>query len=567
MATMQGENVGYNEVDVSQTGNGKSIYRYFGSDLWSGNNTDVCVRSLNQSSVCDLAIPNWPYAPLPFEFMRGELKYEGHFNEGGQVLKESYYYPVFAMDPLTTPGHITGQARGGIYSYTEYQLQTARKLQDKVTTTSYDPANGNSLTTTETTYYNSLFHHSPTRKVSTTSTGDSLATNIKYAMDFRIPSCDAIPDSLAVYNAAVHADSAAMYSSLYGCSPQTDDAANCRWASFKSFRLQMAQDRINFINYRRRNYTDPGNVLSACYLAKEALADTLLRPVLKLQDEFRNPEVEVSSFKNGSLLHAAYTKYDTSLNPLGFVYPSRSKIINLQTPSSTFTNATVSGNTIARDNRYTDEATYAFSNGHPATVTAHDGVASSYIWDYSNTEPVAKATNATADQIAFTSFEADGKGGWTFSGTPATDAPALTGAKDYTLNGSNNITKAGLSSSKSFVVSYWSKTGSAMVNSAVGTLLASANGWNYYEHRLAAGITSVTVSGSVKIDELRLYPSDAQMSSYTYSPLVGMTTSADANGRISFYQYDGLGRLTAIKDQDGNIIKTIQYHYKGEVLP
>jgi YD repeat-containing protein len=97
--------------------------------------------------------------------------------------------------------------------------------------------------------------------------------------------------------------------------------------------------------------------------------------------------------------------------------------------------------------------------------------------------------------------------------------------------------------------------------------MASANGWKYFEHRLASGITSVTVSGSVTIDGLRLYPSDAQMTSYTYSPLVGMTSSADAGSHISYYLYDALGRMTAIKDQDGNVIKTIQYHYKGQALP
>jgi YD repeat-containing protein len=293
----------------------------------------------------------------------------------------------------------------------------------------------------------------------------------------------------------------------------------------------------------------------------------LLRPVLTLQDKFNNAIIEVSSYKNLNLIHATYTKYDSSLTPAGAIYPGRSKIINLQTPSSSFTNAAVSGNTITRDSRYLDESIYSFAFGNPVQITAHDGVSSSYIWDYLNTQPIAKVSNAAVDQVAFTSFEADGKGGWTFSGSPATDAAALTGTKDYTLNGSNNITKTGLSSAKSFVISYWSKTVSATVNGVSGTLLASANGWNYYEHKLAAGITSVTIGGSVKIDELRLYPSDAQMNSYTYSPLVGMTTSADANGRITFYQYDDLGRLITIKDQDGNIIKTVQYHYKGQVLP
>jgi YD repeat-containing protein len=33
---------------------------------------------------------------------------------------------------------------------------------------------------------------------------------------------------------------------------------------------------------------------------------------------------------------------------------------------------------------------------------------------------------------------------------------------------------------------------------------------------------------------------------------------------VTYYYYDGFGRLKWIKDQDGNIIKTFQYHYLGK---
>jgi YD repeat-containing protein len=73
----------------------------------------------------------------------------------------------------------------------------------------------------------------------------------------------------------------------------------------------------------------------------------------------------------------------------------------------------------------------------------------------------------------------------------------------------------------------------------------------------------VTVSGAGSIDELRLYPATAQMTTYTYSPLIGMTTVCDIDNKITYYSYDGFGRLKWIKDQDGNIIKTMQYHFEG----
>jgi len=42
-----------------------------------------------------------------------------------------------------------------------------------------------------------------------------------------------------------------------------------------------------------------------------------------------------------------------------------------------------------------------------------------------------------------------------------------------------------------------------------------------------------------------------------------MTSQADANNRFTFYDYDSLGRLKLIKDQDGNIIKTLDYNFKN----
>jgi len=62
-----------------------------------------------------------------------------------------------------------------------------------------------------------------------------------------------------------------------------------------------------------------------------------------------------------------------------------------------------------------------------------------------------------------------------------------------------------------------------------------------------------------KIDEIRLYPTDAQMTTYTYSPLIGITSKCDPAGHIIYYSYDGLGRLSLIKDQDDHILKKIEY--------
>jgi hypothetical protein len=67
------------------------------------------------------------------------------------------------------------------------------------------------------------------------------------------------------------------------------------------------------------------------------------------------------------------------------------------------------------------------------------------------------------------------------------------------------------------------------------------------------------VSGSGLIDELRLHPKDANMVTTTYEPLIGPTSTADANNTIMYNEYDNLNRLKVVRDKDRNILKRLDY--------
>jgi len=194
-----------------------------------------------------------------------------------------------------------------------------------------------------------------------------------------------------------------------------------------------------------------------------------------------------------------------------------------------------------------------------------NGPYQSYIWDYNKSYPIAEVKNADSVSIAYTSFEADGTGNWTV-GSANRVPGGLTGNQSYSLS-NGAISKSGLTSTQTYVVSYWTSSGSPLT--ITGTLSgypikgATLNGWTYYEHHVT-GQTTISVSGTALIDELRLYPLNALMTTFTYNPLIGISSAANEKSQITYYEYDSFQRLINIKDQNGNIIKSFCYNYAGQ---
>ncbi|MHA4808474.1 DUF5977 domain-containing protein [Flavitalea flava] len=571
MATAQGNHFGYSLVKVSQSGNGYSNYNYYiHTNGYPTQSSFIAVTDVNTTS-CNPNAPNYPAAPPPLDYRRGELYYEQHFNEAGQLLKDAYYYPYYdTTTVLTTPGFIVSMYSGGgqnILLGTNYNLSTVRKTKMMVISDDYKSTGSGGLSKTTTTYYGSPYHNQPTRKVTTTSTGDSLSTNMKYAFDFRLPNCDATTNCGQSYT-----------TTCSSCQTQYNNARTacgggglCLTTAYLAYLQCQASARISYDSCQRLNYINPTNAFSTCHINAATSADGYLKPVLRLQDQYNNALIESSDWKNQNLRHADFTKYDTSLIPIGYAYPGKTQLLMLQAPSSTFANAAVSGSTVTRDNRYADESSYLFNKGNPLQVTPHDGVPVAYVWDYLNTQPIAKVANTTSDQIAYTSFEGDGSGNWTI-GSVLRNATAVTGKRSYTLS-NGGISKAGLTAAQIYVVSYWTTNGSAYMITGTQsgypiqgrTSVVKGTSWTYFEHRIT-GQTSVSLTGSGSIDEIRLYPLTAQMISYSYSPLIGMISQCDVTNRITYYEYDSLARLLRIRDMDNNILKQYEYQYQKPAI-
>lgn len=77
-------------------------------------------------------------------------------------------------------------------------------------------------------------------------------------------------------------------------------------------------------------------------------------------------------------------------------------------------------------------------------------------------------------------------------------------------------------------------------------------------------IAQATSPNMSLIDQLRQQLPEAQVTTYTYSPRVGVTSVTQPNGLITSYSYDSSGRLKQVKDHNGNIRSAYGYHFKTE---
>lgn len=80
----------------------------------------------------------------------------------------------------------------------------------------------------------------------------------------------------------------------------------------------------------------------------------------------------------------------------------------------------------------------------------------------------------------------------------------------------------------------------------------------------ALGTTNISEANLTAINALRTNPSfaNAMITTYTYKPLVGVTSITDPRGYTTTYEYDSFGRLILIKDANGHILSENDYHYQ-----
>ena len=209
------------------------------------------------------------------------------------------------------------------------------------------------------------------------------------------------------------------------------------------------------------------------------------------------------------------------------------------------------GEGLDMDSRYDTLMTVlAFDDAlNPVCTTDKRGGESAYIYGYDQSLPIAVVRNAMTyetpedytpsirQEIFYTSFEED-------TASQVKILPlAKTGRKAY--QGVYTLPYQGIYQTD-FHLSYWISRDEGRT-------------WNKVDQiRNLWGQVTLGEEGAY-IDEVRVCPPDARMTTYTHLPGIGMTSQTDPNGNTTYYEYDALGRLSAIRDNERRLLRTYQY--------
>jgi hypothetical protein len=298
-------------------------------------------------------------------------------------------------------------------------------------------------------------------------------------------------------------------------------------------------------------------------------SDEISVGVLNLQqNHILNPVIEKTVFRsdisgtNSRLLNAVFTQYDGK-------NPTKVHAMEESAPVTNFVASGMQSGAVVKDNRYVPQIIYDKYGDQGNLMQFHKSsdANQSFLWDVTNIYPIAEAKNTAVEDISYTSFEQNESTSWHYLGA-INGSSAITGKRSYSL-AEGAIAKSGLSVSKKYIVSYWTTSGSNyLIAGTQGDVIrgVSINGWTYFKH-VVVGQSEISIAGTGFIDELRLYPEGAQMATYTYEPLIGITSKCDVNDFISYYEYDEFSRLKIVRDQNGNIVKRICYNYSGQSTP
>jgi hypothetical protein len=538
-AVTKGGFVGYSKVSVISPNNGKTVYNYLTPAMFGSYRDGIYLRPTikkrytmmyslgGHPTVCVLPssyiIGKYDYYPKPFtpnyEWERGALEKMEIYDENNVLkIKKRFTYnlnnyeiiknlqvDINGVDERKTSNeemqHNECWFGNHNYNYAKSFDISAWLVPDSTITYDYYQ-NGDSLITSNKMLFQSNNHKQQTGNIIGLSDGNSLITKMKYSTDYNT----------------------------------------------NGNLVDMETDAIRLMKQK--------NIISS-----------------PLEISTFKSDGSIENLVNSNLVTYKYFGLDSLL------VPSKKFKIQLNQPLANFQPSLISSSILSKDSRYKEQINYNQYDmyGNPLEFTEIGGLKNSFIWSNNIFFPndnylMAKVANGSQSEIAATSFEdIFGKGNWEISGNLSglyvSDGTAPTGKMVCNLSGLA-ITKSGLNSTKTYIVTYWIKNSNPLIipGTKMGFPISGKiiNGWKYFEHKVT-GESTISISGNSAIDELRLYPEKAIITTYTYERLIGITSECNVNNNIKYYEYDASNRLILIRDQDKNIVKRICYNYSGQI--
>jgi YD repeat-containing protein len=148
------------------------------------------------------------------------------------------------------------------------------------------------------------------------------------------------------------------------------------------------------------------------------------------------------------------------------------------------------------------------TTGNPIEVSQKNGTKIYYIWGYNQTQPIAKIQGYTDAQIINIQ---------SLINTAITESNEDNDRTIDSIDSSGNVTFSGK------------------------------------EGDLRAALNNIRNNSNM---------SNSQVTTFTYDPLIGVTSITDPRERVVYYDYDDFHRLRYIKDHEGNVLSKKEYNYK-----
>jgi hypothetical protein len=538
----------YKQVKVSMPGAGYSVSEFTVPGVWGASATDIwspVAPKIARSSACasaglftTAASFTYPYFSNPdIAFEQGLLLNSRDYNEQGLLVREQINTYQYIYRTGTTATNVWGLQYHkfshndyGLY-YSKYALLTdvTKTLASKVVKV-YDVLNtGRVISTTQEFYHESPHHRLPTRTRSVQSDGTVYTTYSKYPLD-------------------------------YGAVPAGADKPS---------------EMIGALQAAFRN----GTVIEQ-YTTMQPISGTTVVQGASL--------IKLDNF--------------TGTTPL-----LKQQLQLTSIPLSSFVFSTINPSTKIFEHHANYEVVSTVSAydafGLPTTTRAEkERVTSSTGWGITNGVPTVKVTHAASSEYAFSDFDIktlqsfDMQGGSIPTNVripqgPAQYAIARTG--NNAVYPTTRLRKILIRGASRYIFSGWvnpqlsnvTLTLKIMNNGATTTYhtknISAAPGdtYQYFEYVVpidaslstflveVTGTYSALVNGKTPgIDDIAFYPEHADLTSFTYTLPYGQREQTVRN-RTAYTEYDKLGRVSRLLDQDRNIVKRNTYSYAEPLRP